>query len=331
MTPTNSTAPNNATVSDEGEQPDPLIHISSKDRRPPSDSSIQLPSLRSWALSRPNEQPDQAQGLPSESPLEKSSWRSSKSLVDSHPSASGSGRVTQPLSHAQQTQAFHPSSGSRVPPENQCDDQNDAAPTKPPAKKGTHWSFDEDRIIIERQKSGMSWKEISQHLPGRGPVSCYNHFSDRLKKPLEAEERNPDWPLEQDIFLFRNIGGGLETWPQITNALNREFHTSRIPPIVMRHYENEKAKTTTLQSLLNKATTECLLGNSIPKLTDWPVEQDIFLFEHMGRLGWVETVKAFNRKFRTDRTAQTISMHYVEETSKEVTLQSLQEKALSCD
>jgi len=49
---------------------------------------------------------------------------------------------------------------------------------------GSKWQPEEDAKLIELLTNGVSWREISQALPGRSESSCYKHYHSTLVKQL---------------------------------------------------------------------------------------------------------------------------------------------------
>ena len=67
---------------------------------------------------------------------------------------------------------------------------------RPPAKKQSKWSEQEDRLIIALRGEGKKWDEVAQHLPGRTAISCRLHYQNFL-------ERRAYWDEEKKNRLAR--------------------------------------------------------------------------------------------------------------------------------
>ncbi|TQS37284.1 hypothetical protein Golomagni_02250, partial [Golovinomyces magnicellulatus] len=67
---------------------------------------------------------------------------------------------------------------------------------KPPAKKQSKWSPEEDSLIIELRGKHMKWEDISKRIPRRSAISCRLHYQNYL-------ERRSEWDEERKNKLAR--------------------------------------------------------------------------------------------------------------------------------
>lgn len=50
-----------------------------------------------------------------------------------------------------------------------------------PAKKQSKWPREEDEILIEPQRGGIEWENISKRIAGRSAISCWLHYQNYLE------------------------------------------------------------------------------------------------------------------------------------------------------
>jgi hypothetical protein len=54
--------------------------------------------------------------------------------------------------------------------------------------QGDKWRPAEDSKLIELIEEGLSWKEISDKLPGRSEISCSQHYHKSLSNRIQRPE-----------------------------------------------------------------------------------------------------------------------------------------------
>jgi len=67
-----------------------------------------------------------------------------------------------------------------------------------PASSGARWTAEEDRILTDKRKLGLNWKEVAEHLPGRSEGACrlrkyMQRYADTSTKPSPAV-----WTMEEE-------------------------------------------------------------------------------------------------------------------------------------
>lgn len=84
----------------------------------------------------------------------------------------------------------------RTPLPNSCDKRSPSPPTarKAPAtkplrvvKRGSKWSEEENALLKHLVNKGLSWQDISSHLPDRSAVACSRHYRSLLNPPTPSK------------------------------------------------------------------------------------------------------------------------------------------------
>ncbi|OJD26940.1 hypothetical protein ACJ73_01662 [Blastomyces percursus] len=75
------------------------------------------------------------------------------------------------------------------------------------------WSCEDDRRLIELRGRGMKWEDISQHFPGRSPISCRLHYQNYLEKRSEWDDDQKD----KLARLYERLKP--EMWSQIAETM----------------------------------------------------------------------------------------------------------------
>ena len=197
------------------------------------------------------------------------------------------------------------------------------------------WSDEEDAKILELRNRGLTWENISKHLPGRNKTSCRQRFNgclagsgnqdqqDSGERISEALSKGPYWSAEQNLFLFRsmNLYGD---WRQRTIEFNKEFKSQRTEADLQGQYANELQRGSTVHKLGDKVLATSFEAASI---TDWSKEQDTFIFVKLkAETPWPTIMREFNRKFDTNRDVLALVMRHTSLAHEEnlgVTLEDL--------